>query len=90
LESVQVSTLLTFGGEYQQAKADRKINLFLKLARIVLWCDSPLVVPSTVEDESTYRNYAGWNLEEVKFSIHLTAVTQRLLLGHPEKNGAAY
>jgi len=71
-------------------KADGKTALFLKLAHIVLWHDNPLVVPSNVEDQSTYRTYAGWKLEEVNFSIYLTTATQLLLLGHPGKDGAAY
>jgi len=90
LKSVRVATLQTFCGHYQQAKADRKTALFLKLAHIALWRDNPLVVPSNVKDESTYCTYAGWKLEEVNFSIYLTAATQLLSLGHPGKDGAAY
>jgi len=63
--SLNVVTLETFGCYYQQAKADGKISIFLKLARGTLWWDSPLTVPSTVEDELGYCAYTGLKLEEV-------------------------
>lgn len=59
------ATLRTFGREYQQAKADGKIDLFLRLARMALWRNSPLIVPSHVEDEPTYCALAEQRLEGV-------------------------
>ena len=63
---LMVATLKTFGSQYQQAKADGKVDLFLRLARMALWRDSPLIVPSHVQDEPIYRAFAEQKLEEVR------------------------
>ena len=62
-----ISSLRSFGASYNQAKVDGKVDLFLRLARMSLWRDSPLIVPSHVEDEPTYRAFAAQKLEEVPY-----------------------
>ena len=93
LRSVQIScgplmvaTLKTFGSQYQQAKADGKVNLFLRLARMALWRNSPLIVPSHVEDEPTYRAFAEQKLEEVRIpDLNVLKYCRSMLSVRPSK-----
>ena len=81
-----VATLKTFGSQYQQAKADGKVNLFLRLARMALWRNSPLIVPSHVEDEPTYRAFAEQKLEEVRIpDLNVLKYCRSMLSVRPSK-----